>query len=172
METQKLIALVPPGTADLPWYYRNERRCFRSAEANCVDKDPAENGFHCCMLPLGHEGPCRCDECCQPFIPDGVLRTIGEKQNAAMAEAGGRMADTGHGDARSTATVGATDLHDQALSEPIGEATQSGRANTPFEAPTMDNDFGRLAAIWEQLPSPIRRATLALVESVVAGAGK
>jgi hypothetical protein len=50
-----------------------------------MDKDPAENGYHCCMLPLGHEGPCRCDECCRPFTPDGVLRTVGEIRNASIA---------------------------------------------------------------------------------------
>jgi hypothetical protein len=100
METHTSAGSERPRNVDLRWYERNEPRCFRSAEANCGpemfaydfetgvfttnirDKDPAENGFHCCMLPLGHEGPCFCDECCRPFTPDGVLRTIGEIRNA------------------------------------------------------------------------------------------
>jgi hypothetical protein len=51
-------------------------------KTNVFDDDPAENGFHCCDLPLGHEGRCSCDECGAAFDPDGVLRTIGECQNA------------------------------------------------------------------------------------------
>jgi hypothetical protein len=60
------------------------RLCFKSAAANCGTGDPAESGYHCCCLTIGHVGPCSCDECAKQFDPDGIPRTIGEVKNAAL----------------------------------------------------------------------------------------
>jgi hypothetical protein len=125
----------------------DERRCFKSAKANCgpamyaydfgtavivtsvMDEDPAENGYHCCMLSLGHEGPCVCDECCREFTPDGVLRTIGEIQNASMARA-----EMDESERRATAARGADDLLDQSRAEFLRDAAQFGWTNAHSQA--------------------------------------
>jgi hypothetical protein len=48
------------------------------------------------------------------------------------------------------------------------EAGESTCPDTP-EATPLDPDLARVAAVWPELPEPIRRAILALVES---GGGK